>query len=91
MITSVRRRYWLWKTFFGIGGAIFGFLSVEVSPIFIAPLIVVLIIAALGLMSLQCKKCGASFLYRDENVFGIRTRALWSTLPKKCPACGIEI
>lgn len=91
MISSVRQRYWLWRALSGIGLAVFGVLSVEVSPVFIVPLIVVLIAAGLGVIGLQCKVCGAALLYRDENVFGIRMKGTWSTLPKKCPACDIEI
>lgn len=87
MTKSVRQCYWLWLAGFSIGGLVFGVLMIEWSPVFLLPLLVVQVSAGIGLMSLQCNKCEASLLYRDQYVFGIRVRAFWPTLPRKCPVC----
>jgi hypothetical protein len=91
MAGSVRRRYWFWIAFFGIGASVFGMLMIEWSLAFLVPMLVVQMIAGIGLMGLQCGSCGASPLYREKYVFGVKTKAFWPSLPNKCPACAARI
>lgn len=91
MTKSVRQRYWLWVAVRMVGALVFGVLTIVWSVAFLIPLMIVQFVAAIGLMRLQCDKCEGPILYRDHHVFGIRAKAFWGTLPRKCPVCAAPI
>lgn len=86
MKTSISQRYWF---FLALLPVVFmmGMLGVEVSPVFMIPMIALLLIAGLGMMSLKCDHCGEPLLYREQRVLGVEMYRWGWQLPEKCPSC----
>jgi hypothetical protein len=85
---SIHSRYWIAVATIGAGTLLGAVLHEAISPVFGITPIVAAIAGAVYLMSLSCKKCGQTLLYREGCAFGRRVKAWWPTLPKACPACG---
>lgn len=90
MNSSIKRKYW---SFLALLPLMFflGILAVEISQMFLIPVLGLLFIAGFGLMSLKCAKCGEPLLYREKRILGT-VMVVWGwRLPKKCVKCNEPI
>ncbi len=72
--------------------AIMGFLLAEIyiSEGFIILVFIPQFIIGIWISLLKCPNCGTRPSYRLTRFLGIEVRA-WTSIPKKCPKCGVKL
>lgn len=88
---TTKGKYWAFLLALFTICLFFLFLSVAWSQLFVVGAMVVMVFVGIGLMSLQCPRCGAALLFRKEKFLGISIATWWPTLPKHCHECECEI
>jgi hypothetical protein len=85
---SVRKKFWLLVLLPFACLPIVALLHPVLGDLVALALIPAVVVSGIGLMGLSCPHCHTSLLYREESLFGVKTRAFWPSLPKACPKCG---
>ncbi len=86
-MASVRTKYRMALATWVTGGLVLGLLAVEVSNLFIAPLLVLMAVLGVYTLNLRCPNCGHPVLLGLPGQFwGVR-----SWVPRRCASCGVEL
>ena len=74
-----------------VGGFILGIATVEISELFLIPLLLLALVLGLWINTMKCPKCGKPVTYNPIKIFGVNIYFWTPWIPKKCSKCGHEL
>jgi hypothetical protein len=87
MRQKIQQQYRINLTWLVATGVLALVLSATWSPLWLAVLLPVVLVAGQRLMRLECELCRDPLLYREQRFFGVDVSAWWPTLPTHCQTC----